>query len=272
MKMIPTILAATVLAVPAAAAPSLEALRFSADAALISSFSEALHPDLQEELEPVLQEPLAPTLMSPSRVSGPVVGKVALSALKSANRRITARQFGARTLDLGIASDASFSNKYFTFSDAKATTLAPLGDMNRLRGAGVNARVDAKTVYNFKVAVNIFSPVRGSTLKMAPAPGSGGPAHEMKTGALLDAIKARSFVFKAKGQELLLSYDADVLPDGSGFAATNSFLFTKEDGLSSKAWPLNESKLPLDTAGVVDLGGIKLTLTRTASGELIIRE
>ncbi len=270
MKMLPALLIAALAG--SASAQSLEALRFSADAALTQALSGAIHPDLQEPLEPVLQEPLKPMPMQPSRAPGAVVGKVVLSQLKSANRRITARQFGARSLDLGIASDASFENKHFTFSDAKATTLAPLGDMNRLRGPGVDARVDAKTVYNFKVVVNIFSPVRGSTLKMTPVQGTAGPKHEMKTGALLDAIKARSFVFKAKGVELLLSYDSDVLPDGSGFAATNSFLFTKEDGLSSKAWPLAESKLPLDTGAVVDLGGIKLSLTRTSAGELIIRE
>lgn len=270
MKMIPVLLAA-VLASPASA-QSLEAMRFAADSALISALPGAIHPDLQEPLEPVLQKELSPVLMQPSRAKGPVVGKVVLSTLKSANRHVTARVFGSRNLDLGIVSDAAFSNKYFAFTDAKGTALAPLGDMNRLRGEGINARIDAKTVYNFKVVVNIFSPVRGSTLKMTPTQGTSGPSHEMKTGALLDAIKAKSFVFKAKGQELLLSYDADVLPDGSGFANTNSFLFTKEDGLSSKAWPLNESKLPLDTAGVVDLDGIKLTLTRTAAGTLLIQE
>ncbi|MDP3542872.1 MAG: hypothetical protein Q8T11_10455 [Elusimicrobiota bacterium] len=270
MKILPALLTAAVAG--SASAQSLESLRFSADAALIQAFPGAIHPDLQKELEPVLQEPLKPLLLSPSRAPGPVVGTAVLSTLKSANRRVTARQFGARTLDLGIASDASFQNKYFTFSDAKATALAPLGDMNRLRGDGIDARVDAKTVYNFKVSVNIFSPVRGSTLKMTPVQGTAGPKHEMKTGALLDAIKAKSFVFKAKGVELLLSYDSDVLPDGSGFAGTNSFLFTKEDGLSSKAWPLAESKLPLDTSAVVDLGGIKLTLTRTSAGALVIRE
>jgi len=271
MKTITAILTALTLSTPAAA-QSLEALRLSADAALIQALPGAIHPDLQEPLEPVLQEPLKPMPMHSSRAPSAVLGKVVLSKLKSANRHITTKVFGARTLDLGFVSDASFANKYFAFSDAKATALAPIGDMNRLRGAGVNARVDAKTVYNFKVSVNIFSPVRGSTLKMSPVQGTAGPAHDMKTGALLDAIKAKSFVFKAKGVELLLSYDADVLPDGSGFAGTNSFLFTKEDGLSSKAWPLAEAKLPLDANAVVDLGGIKLTLSRSSSGELTIRE
>jgi hypothetical protein len=255
-----------------ASAQSLEALRLAADAALIQAVPDALNPELQQPLEPVLQQPLQPMLLQPSGAAGPVVGTVALSKLKSANRRITARQFGARTLDLGIVSDASFANKFFAFSDAQTTTLAPLGDLNRLRGEGINARVDPATTYNFKIIVNIFSPVRGSTLKMTPVQGTAGPSHDMKTGALLDAIKAKSFIFKAKGVELLLSYDADALPDGSGFAATNSFLFTKEDGLSSKAWPLAESKLPLGIPAAVDLGGIKLTLTRTSAGELVIRE
>jgi hypothetical protein len=269
--MIRALFASAVLALPAGAQP-LEALRASADAALINALPMARHPDLAAPQEPVLQAPLAPRKLHPLEAPGAVVGQVTLSALMSANRRLVTRQFGGRTLELGIVSDAAFSQKYLTFSDAKTTSLAHLGDMNRLRGAGVDARIDASTVYNFKAVINIFSPVRGSTLKMTPAQGTRGPAHEMKTGALLDAIRAKSFVFKAKGVELWLSYDADVLPDGSGFAGTRSFLFTKEDGLSSKAWPLAEAKLPLGSSAAVDLGGLKLTLTRTASGELVIRE
>jgi hypothetical protein len=269
--MIRALLASAVFALPAAAQP-LEALRASADAALIQALPMARHPDLAKPQEPVLQPALSPSKLRPLDAPGAVVGKVVLSALMSANRRLVTRQFGGRTLDLGIVSDAAFSKKYLTFSDPATTSLALLGDMNRLRGAGLDARIDARTVYNFKVAINIFSPVRGSTLKLTPVQGTSGPAHEMKTGALLDAIRAKSFVFKAKGAELWLSYDADVLPDGSGFAETRSFLFTKEDGLSSKAWPLAEARLPVGSSAAVDLGGLKLTLTRTASGELIIRE
>ena len=79
-------------------------------------------------------------------------------------------------------------------------------------------------------------------------------------------------MFKAHGTELWMLYGADAKPDASGFADTNSFLFIKEDGTSSKAWPLAESKLPVDAAVAVDLGGIKLTMTRTAAGEIVIRE
>ncbi len=271
MKIILAITTTAFLA-SAAAAQSVEALRFSADAALIQALPQAVHPDLLQTQEPTLQQPLNPLPIHPSRTLGPIVGNVSLPTLLSANRHIATRQFGARTLDLGIVSDAAFSGKYFAFTDSKGTSLAPVGDMNRLRGPGIDARIDASTVYNFKVIINIFSPVRGSTLKMAPVQGASGPSHEMKTGALLDAIRAKAFVFKAKGVELWLSYDADVLPDGSGFANTHSFLFTKEDGLSSKAWPLAEAKLPLNTSAAVDLGGLILTLTRTSAGELLIRE
>ncbi len=271
MKIILAIIALAVLSGPAAA-QSFEAARFSADAALFQALSQAAHPDLEQPAEPTLQKPLNPRPLGSLEAPGAVIARAALPALLSQNRHVLTRVFGARSLDLGIASDAAFSQKFFTFTDPKATTLAPLGDMNRLRGPGIDARIDANTVYNFKVIVNIFSPVRGSTLKMTPVQGTRGPQHDMKTGALLDAIQAKSFVFKAAGVELWLSYDADVLPDGSGFADTRSFLFTKQDGLSSKAWPLAEAKLPLDTGVAVDLEGIKLNLTRTSAGELIIRQ
>ena len=255
-----------------ASAQSLEALRASAELGLIQAVPMAVHPSLQEPREPVLQAPLVPLPMRGNARSGAVVGKAILGSLHAQNRRVLNRQFGARPLDLGVGTDAGFKNYYFAFSDAKTTTLAAIGDVNRLRNEGVDARIDAKTVYNFKVSINIFSPVRGSTLKITPVQGTVGPKHEMKTGVLLDAIRAKSFVFKAKGNEYWLLYDNDVLPGGSGYAETRSFLFIREDGLSSKAWPLAESALGVDTAGTVDLNGVKLTLTRTSAGELIIRE
>lgn len=271
MKIILAFAAAAFLA-SSAAAQSLEALRFSADAALLEALPRAVHPDLQKPSEPILQPALDPKPMGPFEAPGAVVARVSLASILESSRRILTRTFGARALDLGVASDAAFKSYYLTFTDAKTTTLAALGDLNRLRGAGVDARIDAGTVYNFKVSINIFSPVRGSTLKMTPVQGTRGPQNDIKTGAMLDAVRAKSFVFKAKGQELWMFYGADAKPDASGFADTRSFLFIKEDGLSSKAWPLAESKLPLDSSATVDLGGLKLSLTRTAAGELLIRE
>jgi hypothetical protein len=134
----------------------------------------------------------------------------------------------------------------------------------------VNIRIDAGTVYNFRVQANIFNPARGSTFKMTPV-GGAGPAHDMKTGALLDAAKARASLFSANGQEFWVFYGRQVLPDGSGFAEARSFLFVHEAGLSSKAWPLAESALAVGSPAVVDLGGTRVSLTRTAEGFLVVR-
>lgn len=270
MKITRTILAAMFLT-STATAQSLEALRISADAAFLQALPQAMQPGLGATRN-LVQKPLSPLPANMSRTPGPVIGKVVLSSLLSANRHIMARQLGTRTLDLGIASNADFSQKFFTFSDAKTTTLAPFGSLSRLRDPGVNARIDAQTEYNFKIIVKAFSPLRSWPLKATPTQGTSGPTHNMKTGDLLDAIRAKSFVFTTSGRELWLSYDSDVLPDGSGFADTRSFVFTHEDGLSSKAWPLAEAKLPLDSGVSVNLDGLKLNLTRTSAGELIIRE
>ncbi len=268
--MIATALLAAALSSPASA-QSLDASRLAADAALAGAFNGLADPQVDAPQEPILQPPLEPVPAGPVGAKG-VVARASLPTVSENSRHLMTRTFGARALDLGVATDAAFKSYFLTFSDAKTTTLAALGDLNRLRGAGVDARVDASTVYNFKVAINIFSPVRGSTLKMTPAQGTRGPQNDVKTGALLDAIRAKSVFFKAGGQELWMFYGADAKPDASGFADTNSFLFIHENGLSSKAWPLAESKVPVGAPVSVDLGGIKLVLTRSADGSLTIQE
>ena len=266
-----TALAAAALLAPFASAQSLEALRAGSDAALLRAMP-VVHPDLAAPHEPVLQPALIPTPMGPFEAPGAVVATASLASIVENSRHLMTRTFGARALELGVATDAAFKSYFLTFTEGKSTTLAALGDLNRLRGAGVDARVDSSTVYNFKVSVNILSPVRGSTFKMTPVQGTRGPQNDVKTGALLDSIRAKSLIFKARGQELWMFYGPDAKPDASGYADTRSFLFIKEAGLSSKAWPLAESALPLDSAAAVDLGGLKLTLTRTSAGDLLIRE
>jgi hypothetical protein len=269
-----TLAALAVLLPVASSAQSLDALRAGAEAAFQAAPAAVIHPDLAagRRREPVLQAPLVPAPVRPALAPGKEVGRADLAALFTANRRLMNKVFGARALDLGGMTDAAFSKYYLTFTDAKGTILAPLGDLNRLRGNGIDLRIDAATVYNFKVSVNIFSPARGSKLKMTPVQGTRGPSHEVKTGAVLDAVKARSFIFRAGGTEFWLLYDRDVLPDGSGLADTRSFLFIKEDGLSSKAWPLAESALAIDAPATVNLGGTKVSLTRTADAKLVVRE
>lgn len=225
--------------------------------------------------EPVLQPPLRPLPFGPRSGRVRVAGRVNLSSQLDKQRALLARQLGARPWDIGVASDAGLRVYYLTFTpagQAAPVTLAALGDLNRLRGEGVNARVDSATVYNFKVAANIFNPARGSTLKMRPLAGVSGPGHDVKTGVVLDAVQARSTVFRAGGKEFWLHFGTDVKADGTGFADTRSFLIIHENGLSSKAWPLAESVLTPDVASTVDLSGTRVVLTRTSSGELVIGE
>ncbi|OGS01769.1 MAG: hypothetical protein A2V88_12600 [Elusimicrobia bacterium RBG_16_66_12] len=264
------ILAALVAAGRPVSAAGVESLRNLAE----QSFLQAplLVRPAQTPSEPVLQPPLEPTPPRPDATLGAELGRVNLAAQLDRNLSVANRLFGARALDLGVATDAAFSKFYLAFSNAQGTVLAALGDLNQLRGSGVNARIDAATVYNFRVKANIFNPARGSTLKMSPAPGTSGPAHDMKTGAVLDAARARATLFSADGREFWVFYGRDVLPDGLDFAATRSFLFVHEDGMSSKAWPLAEAALALDAPAIVDLGGTRVSLTRTADGFLVVRD
>lgn len=224
---------------------------------------------------PVLQEPLQPRPFSSRARRGKELARVALAAQLDRQRALFARQLGDKAWDIGGAADASMKTYYITFTPAGAPApvmLAPLGDLERLRGAGVDARVDEKTVYNFKVKANILNPARGSTLQIRPAQGTRGPGHDLKTGAVLDIVEARAAVFSSGGKEFWLLYGTDVKADGGGFADTRSFLIIHEDGLSSTAWPLAETSLPLDSTGVVDLDGVNLALTRTSAGQLVVAE
>ena len=134
----------------------------------------------------------------------------------------------------------------------------------------MDVRIDASTVYNFKVSINIFNPVRGSTLEMTPTAGTSGPDQSIKTGPLLDAVRARATLMTLNGEEYWIFYGRDALPEGGGFATTRSFLFVHMNGLSSKAWPLAEASLKPNAAAVVDLGGAKISVTLTSSGELVV--
>jgi hypothetical protein len=218
--------------------------------------------------EPVLQPALIPSPFRSSAALGAVLVKFDLSSQLDKNLHVTNDKFGSRPLDLGLATDSAFKKFFFTFTDRTATTLGAIGDLGQLRGNGVNIRIDGSTVYNFVVNINIFNPIRGSTLNMTPVSGTNGPDQSVKTGALLDAVRARAALMTLGGEEYWVFYGRDALPDGSGFAPTRSFLFVHLNGLSSKAWPLAESALKPGVPAVVDLGGAKVAATLTASGEL----
>lgn len=263
---------ALVALLPASAFAAPETASAGAERAFASAPLElrtALQP--QAPREPFWQAPLKPSAFRAAGAPGALLASVDLSGQLDRNLRVANYKLGARPLDLGVATDAGFKDFYLTFSDRAGTVLGPLGDLNRLRGDGVDLRIDAATVYNFRLSINIFSPVRGSTLVMTPAAGTSGNEQDVKTGPLLDAVRARAALMTLGGREYWIFYGRDVLPGGGGFADTRSFLFVRMDGLSSKAWPLAESALRADVPGVVDLGGARAAVTRTSAGRLEVR-
>lgn len=220
--------------------------------------------------EPVLQDP-KPTRVFPMEKKGREAGRLSLPAQLDKHQDLLSRQLGALARLISVAGDGGFKNYFLTFIWGDALAIAPLGELGRLRGSGIDVRVDGSTVYNFKVSINIFNPVRGSTMKMTAVQGTKGPNHDVKTGVILDAVKARSYVFKAKGVEYWLLHGTDVDPATNRRAATRSLLFINEAGTSSKAWPLAETELPVDVDVAVTLKD-RLILRRGADGTLTIKE
>lgn len=219
--------------------------------------------------EPILLDP-TPNPLQPLQIPGEKIGSIKLADLLDRHRDMLVRPLGAWTWAIGPAGDPGFKNFYLTFLKPDAFTIAPLGDLNRLRGDGINITIVPGTTYNFKVAINIFNPVRGSTLKITPVSGTSGPKHEMKTGVVLDAIKAKSFIFNANNKEYWMLLGTDVDPATNALAKTKSFLIINEAGVKSKAWPLAEASLEPGKPVHVDLEGTQLVLIKSPEGELSV--
>ena len=225
----------------AQAAPSLESVKSSS--LELPKIPATIKFRQQQPAEPFFLDPKAAPLSGGS-LAGEVLGRVVLSGQLDRHRSLSHLKLGARSWDVSVAGDAGFSRYYLTLRDGADLRIAPLGDINRLRGEGVDIQVENGVVYNFHLSINIFSPVRGSTFDIRPARGTSGPSYGIKTGALLDAVRDRSFVFSANGAEYWALYGTDVDPATGRLASTRSFLFVHMDGLSSKAWPLAEAALP----------------------------
>lgn len=211
-----------------------------------------------------------PRLEAFPQVSGPLLGVMPLPQHLDAHRDLLRLRLGASDWDVSVAADPKFSVQYLTFRQGDVLKLHRLKDLNELRGDGVVVRVDERTAYRFKVSINIFSPVRGSTLNITPEAGTQGPSHKMKTGAVLDAVKRESFVFKANGKEYWTLFGTDVDPATDRLSDTRSLLLINENGLSSKAWPVAETALPEGAPTAVTLEETKLVMTRGADGRLAI--
>ncbi|MBI2362343.1 MAG: hypothetical protein HYV15_03035 [Elusimicrobia bacterium] len=217
--------------------------------------------------EPVLRRP---GLEAFPQALGPALGSFVLAERLDSHRGLLRLRLGAADWDVSVAADPRFEVQYLSFRNGETLLLHRLKDLNELRGAGVVVWLDERTAYRFKVSVNIFSPVRGSTLKIEPEPGTSGPKHALKTGAVLDAVKAASFVFRAEGKEYWTLFGTDVDPSTDRFGATRSLLFINEAGMSSKAWPVAEAALPEGAPTAVTLDKARLVLLRGADGVLRI--
>ena len=190
------------------------------------------------------------------------VARIDLASQLDRHQTMLHLQLGPSVWQVGVAGDAAFKRYYFTFRQGSRVHLAPL-DIGRLR-SGVDIEIEPGLVYNFKISPNIFDPVRRSTLKLRPARGTSGRSHDIKTGDILDAARALSFVFSAEDAEYWVFYGTDVDPSTGQFGSSRSLLFVRYDGLNSRAWPLAEDALPLAQAMRVQLSS-PLILTRTPS-------
>lgn len=266
----PTLLLAA-LALPAAAAgPSLESIQLQGFQGFHAS------PELIRRSMPKASEPFVQPAPRPAETDElPDESKSArakLSDMLNRNQRAFKKRLGAKDWDIGVAADAEMKTFFFVFGDSAGLRLAPVGEPKQLIGNGVNVRVDERTVYNVRVQPNIFNPVRGSTMHMTPIQGTQGPTHSGKTGELVDAVRAKALIANLGGKEHWVFYGNDAKADGSGFADTRSFLIVKENGMSSKSWPLPESKLRVDQPYTVDLEGVKAVLMISSSGEFSIAQ
>jgi hypothetical protein len=241
--------------------PSTKELRFAAHV-------QPSAPDQGGEAPFFLNPNLQPLLRDSQ--PGEVVGRVALGAQLDRHRSLARLKLGARSWDVSLAGDAGFAHYYLTLRDGADLRVASLGDIGRLRNEGIDIQVEPGVTYNFHLAINIFSPVRGSTMQIRPAAGTRGPDYGIKTGALLDAVKDRALVFNADGNEYWSLYGTDVDAATSRPASTRSFLFIHMDGLSSKAWPVAEGALPEGQPVRAEFKS-SLSLTRSASEVVIAK-
>lgn len=258
------LLAAAVLLPAVAGAVTLESLQTLPAAARASSLAAA-------QRTPTLETPSFRAL-GRGEALGSELGRFALAPQLDRNLFLMKETLGSRLLDVGIVADAGAKTRFLSFTDGAGTTLGKIGSLGDLRGKGVDIRIDANTVYNFRVEVgSIFDdPVHKSILHITPTAGTQGPTSQMTTGALLDAMRSKSAIVTIDGDEYWFFYGREAATNGGGFTKDHGFLVTHEAGMSTKAWPIEESALPLDTPTAVTLGDATVQMTRTSGGDLIV--
>ncbi len=224
-----------------------------------------------EPREPILQKPGLFELEKGQAVGG-LLGAFTLSERLNSHSDLFNLKLGAENYDVSLMGDAKFEVQYISFRRKDQLILARVEDPNDLRNKGVIVKIDDKTTYKFKVSINIFSPTRGSTLKIDPVNGTQGPKHRIKTGKILDAIERDSFVFKTSGKTYWMLYGTDIDPATDALADTRSFLIIHENGLSTKAWPVAEGSVVAGKPLEVGMGDTKVVLVKTLGGQLRIHQ
>lgn len=278
------------LLVPAAeaAAPSAEAVKLAGEQKIFSAqgAAAALHmaPGTLGDSEslPAVNDASrskgglfeAPRLSPLRGAAGPgaEVGRLSLASQLDRHRDLLTRQLGTSNWNLSVAGDAGFKTFYITFQQGPKLIIKPLGDLNRLRSReGVDIEIEPGLVYNFHVRVGFPDVIRDSALEITPVSNERWRDHEILLGEVLDAVKARSYVFRSQGVEYWVLYGTDVDSATNALAESRSLLFFNYARMNSKGWPLAESSLPVGQATGVSFGDQKVVLERTAGGELVIR-
>lgn len=178
-------------------------------------------------------------------------------------------ELGGNLWYLGSGIAANEDDLYITFiPQTRKSVVAEKLDRQRLGGSGRVIDLDEKTRYRIKLKINLGNPVRGSTINLDPMTPAFSKKYQLKTGDLLDSIKANSYVFQIQGKEFWLLYGRDIEPQQRRFAATRSLGFLQEAGLKTQLWTLPETQLPENETVPMKLGNVLLNLQKTTDGYL----
>jgi hypothetical protein len=253
------------LSAPSSAGP-LEALRkdagrdFQAEAPAIAEAGPVQ--------EPIIMKPGSFVPRSDKSYGAPLAG-FKLAERLDAHRGLLPLTLGGSAWNMSMAADAGLTTGFFTFQRGNALVIHRL-DIDEIRKTGSVYRLDASTVYRFKLEVSLLNPIRGSEFRLTPEQGTQGPKLKVKTGQILDALRAGSVVFELDGKEYWVLYGTDVDPGTGALAKTRSLLFIREAGLGTKAWPVAEASLAPDKPSGVSLGDARIVLVKGSDGVLRI--
>lgn len=233
-------------------------------------FRQGARADLSAPSGQPTEEPFfldaAPKALRADEPVGQALARMSLAGQLDRHLGLMTLELGGQNFEIGAAGDAAFKHYYLTFRSGDRVQARPV-ELGKLR-SGIDIEVAPGIVYNFKLAISIMDPFRKSTLKLRPVAGTRGRSYDLSTGQILDAVKAKAFVFSADGAEYWSLYGSDVDPATGAFAATRSLLFVRYAGMDTKAWPLAADALALGQPTRVQL--VSAVVMTRDEGELVI--